>query len=66
MSRMRGPAFPQAAVENILNQPVPEKEKRGLLSNLFFEMIETNVIGHSEVEADYFTELLDEEMICES
>ena len=63
---MWGPAFPQAAVENILDQPNPEKEKRGLLIDLFFEMIETGVIGHSEVEADYFTELLDEEMIRES
>lgn len=63
---MWGPVFPQAAVENVFDQPIPEKEKRGLLIDLFFEMIETDVIGHSEAEADYFIELLDEEMICES
>ena len=49
-----------------MDQPIPEREKRGLLIDLLFEMIETDVIGDSEVEADYFTELLDEEMIYES
>ena len=63
---MWAPAFLQAVVETILDQPIPGKEKRGLLIDLILEMIETDVIGHSEVEADYFIELLDEELIFES